>query len=411
MAVPTFYMNRAASVKMQMDYSQHPAFCFSESSLVVSEAELLEFDRNYREFVKGNHDPSMKTMLVNQMKNITGQLQSQASDPFLKLFIAGIEAESLRVLARHLTFYESAPERRSVVNKPKSDRSGQYQSQRHIFGTLSDRTLKTVQKMTRDQVEQFRRSVENGRLQREDLSINGGKLVLEIVKQINRDFHTQGVNDIVSQYMGEEYWASSLALEYSHSDSTWWRHTLSSTPAPKTLYAHFDEGIELPKAIVYLSDVAEDNGPTSCYPGVYENLNLNVFQDIIGRILGHIGSRPGNALFDYYKMSYSQSMSSENFRRHFMRLPPLLRFNSHLGWDVLPGSEFEAELMAREKVMLGAAGTFIAFDGAFLMHRGGLIQKGERLALQVVFYPKPPLVSRIVSISKNVVNVLSKRFQ
>jgi hypothetical protein len=78
-------------------------------------------------------------------------------------------------------------------------------------------------------------------------------------------------------------------------------------------------------------------------------------------------------------------MNSENFRRHFMRLPECLRFNSHLGWDVLPGSDLESHLAGGECKMIGPAGTFIVFDGARLLHRGGLMQEGERLALQVIF--------------------------
>lgn len=68
-----------------------------------------------------------------------------------------------------------------------------------------------------------------------------------------------------------------------------------------------------------------------------------------------------------------------------MRLPECLRFNSHMGWDVAPGSELESSLASNERKMTGPAGTFIAFDGARLLHRGGLMQEGERLALQVIF--------------------------
>jgi len=46
--------------------------------------------------------------------------------------------------------------------------------------------------------------------------------------------------------------------------------------------------------------------------------------------------------------------------------------------------------------MTGPAGTFIVFDGARLLHRGGLIELGERIALQVVFFPDVPFVKRAV---------------
>ena len=73
-----------------------------------------------------------------------------------------------------------------------------------------------------------------------------------------------------------------------------------------------------------------------------------------------------------------------------MRLPPALRFNSHFGWDVLPDSAAERSLIACEDVMLGPAGSFIVFDGANLLHRGGMVETRDRIALQVVFAPSTP---------------------
>ena len=113
----------------------------------------------------------------------------------------------------------------------------------------------------------------------------------------------------------------------------------------------------------------------------------NPLQDIIGRVVGRVGNRVGSRLSELYRKSYHQSAGSPEFRRHFMQLPESLRFNSHLGWDVLPDSELERSLAKREVEMLGPAGTFIVFDGSNLLHRGGLIQQGERVVLQVIFYP------------------------
>ena len=51
----------------------------------------------------------------------------------------------------------------------------------------------------------------------------------------------------------------------------------------------------------------------------------------------------------------------------------------------MPGSDLEVSLSTNEQKMIGPAGTFIAFDGARLLHRGGLMEAGERVALQVIF--------------------------
>jgi hypothetical protein len=44
--------------------------------------------------------------------------------------------------------------------------------------------------------------------------------------------------------------------------------------------------------------------------------------------------------------------------------------------------------------MLGNAGKFVVFDGSKLLHRGGLIEKGERIVLQVVISEKKTIIHR-----------------
>jgi hypothetical protein len=218
------------------------------------------------------------------------------------------------------------------------------------------------------------------------LSVNSGPVVRAIRDVLNREFKALGVLDAVSAYTGRKTRVIGLALELSVPQATWWKNAIPGLDRPaRTLYAHLDETIACPKSIVYLSDVTEQNGPTGCYPGAYEAMQLNPLQEMIGRVLGTVGTQPDSPLKDYYAKQYHQSVNSENFRRHFMRLPESLRFNSHMGWDVLPGRELESQLAARERRMTGPAGTFIAFDGACLLHRGGLMEQGERVALQVIF--------------------------
>jgi hypothetical protein len=84
-----------------------------------------------------------------------------------------------------------------------------------------------------------------------------------------------------------------------------------------------------------------------------------------------------------------------------MSLPRELRFNSHFGWDVIPGSELESRMKSEELVMTGSAGKFIVFDGSQLLHRGGLIESGERIALQVVFYSGSKWLNRLSSAFKS----------
>jgi hypothetical protein len=261
-----------------------------------------------------------------------------------------------------------------------------FQSDRHYFGQLSQHAVDEILTLAAKSLDVFRANVAAGKLTRDDLSVNSGANVRAIRDVLNREFKSLGVLDAVGAYTGRKMRVSGLALELSVPQATWWRNAIKGLDRPpKTLYAHLDEGIAFPKSIVYISNVTEQNGPTSCYPGAYEALDLNPLKELIGRVVGNVGNNSASSLRAYYAKQYHQSVNSENFRRHFMRLPESLRFNSHMGWDVLPGCDLEEQLVVCEKKMTGPAGTFIVFDGARLLHRGGLIERGERIALQVIF--------------------------
>ena len=72
-------------------------------------------------------------------------------------------------------------------------------------------------------------------------------------------------------------------------------------------------------------------------------------------------------------------------RQHFLRLPPSLRFVSHFGNDVLANTKLENYLRDRAYSVTSDTANCIIFDGGRLIHRGGLVQQGERWACQIVF--------------------------
>jgi hypothetical protein len=258
--------------------------------------------------------------------------------------------------------------------------------QRCYFGQLPAAACQEFLTLGAAEIARFRDNARAGRVTRNDLSANSGSAVRGIMQGLNREFRALGVLDAVSAYAGSRMTVTGLALELSVPQATWWGNVFESLPrAPTTLYAHLDESIVYPKSIVYLTEVNETNGPTGAYVHAMEALGLQPLQELVGRVVGNVGNTPGTPLHAYYGKGYHQSMSSERFRRHFMRLPPALRFNSHLGWDVCPGSALEQALSGAEHKMVGAPGTFIVFDGARLLHRGGMVRSGERIALQVIF--------------------------
>jgi hypothetical protein len=280
-------------------------------------------------------------------------------------------------IARNLLDFADAEECKAAV---------EFHERRHIIGKLSRKGLMELSDLAGRELGKLRANADAGRLKREDLSISTGATQNAIRKALDREFKATGVLNLLGSYTGLRMVVTGVALELSVPQSGWWKNTVEGlSRPPATLYAHLDESTRHPKAIIYLTDVGEKNGPTSCYPAVYEALQLNPLQELIGRVVGNVGNNAESPLNNAYFKKYHQTMSSELFRRHFMRLPTSLRFNSHFGWDVIPGGDLEALLLKSERKMIGPAGTFIAFDGGKLLHRGGLMEEGERVALQVVF--------------------------
>lgn len=393
---------------MQSSYRKHPAFTFSVPSWKVPDELLTAFNETYVATMHIGAALSHKSReLLRQdcqrsMAAVFAALQAQCADEPENQFLAELGAECGRLLNEEFDWY-ARPTQAGLARLEEGtamQAAVRLQLERHFFGQLRLGAVEELRRLANSNVERFRANAAAGQVKRDDLSVSAGAPVRAIRSLLNREFRALGVLDAVSSYTGRKIKVLGLALELSVPQATWWRNAIEGLDRPPaTLYAHLDETISCPKAIVYLSDVSETNGPTGCYPGAYEAMQLNPLQELIGRVIGVVGTRPNSPLKQHYSKQYHQSMNSENFRRHFMRLPEALRFNSHLGWDVLPGSEAEAQLVKVERKMTGPAGTFIAFDGARLLHRGGLMEAGERVALQVIF-SDVTLTERVISKAK-----------
>jgi len=397
---------------IKIDYEKHPAYEFNAKPYEVDLQKIAAFDRGYRQLtsgekVGGSEFKSRCGLLATQRREIFDEMRSHAADEFERLFLEELETATTVLLDEDLDFYQGngIPVSTQV---PESEKLKALKSSRCFWGQLSDETTSKILATGAEAIGVLRSRAAQKKHTREDLSFNAGKVVATIAALLNREFAAAGILDAVSQYMGRKYKVGGLALEISVPGATWWRNTLEGIEQPKTMYAHLDESIRHPKSIVYLSNVTAQNGPTSCNPGVYERLDLNALQDLIGRIINKVGIAENSPLKDYYGRAYHQTMSSERFRRHFMKLPPQLRFNSHFGWDVIAGSDAEKSIADKEKTMLGGPGTFIVFDGGRLLHRGGLLMEGERIVLQVIFIPVPTVIQNILSLPGRVIAKLMR---
>jgi hypothetical protein len=370
-------MNKSLN-KVEKNYLDHPAF--PNFGKDVPEAVLRQietFNTNYI-FLRDygglvSNAENLEQELFQVLNNIFEWLVQSDPDKYFQLFVRELWSYCTPCLRDEVNWF-LRKRRKFRLNYDASS------------AIAPSNEMNKILNLAHSDIQKFRDNIKNGRLRRDDLSLSSGQSIARIIRILNKEFSNIGVLDAVSVYCGVKMEVIGAALELSVPSSGWWKNSIPGLARPpKTLYAHFDETVSKPKAILYLTDVEKKNGPTSCYPGFYNKLQLPPLAHLIGRLVCQVGANDKSKLFSYYNTQYHQAMASEKFRRHFMMLPSEIRFNSHFGWDVAPDSDLEDDLVGKEKFILGKRGHLVAFDGAKLLHRGGMLETGERLALQIIF--------------------------
>jgi hypothetical protein len=320
--------------------------------------------------------------------NIFSDLIKQTQDKNFIFFLNEL-AKKIDKYIEDLTEHALSLDESLKKNKSKLLENGYY------FNKLNEKLIDEILHQSKEHLKRFRENIKNNKTSRDDLSVNTGSDIKIITKKINSEFKKLGILKDVSNYMKKNYEVTGVALEMSTPNSTWWKKKEIKKKIPKTLYAHLDESPIYPKSICYLSNVSEDNGPTSFYPKIYKSLKLNFLQDIVGRVIDTVG-RKGSLLFHVYNQNVEQKLECDVFKSHLSKLPNELKFYSHFGWYVEPDSDIENQMINDEIKLTGTKGTFVVFDGAKVIHRGGLLKKGERIVLQIVFGPKKNFFQKVI---------------
>jgi hypothetical protein len=366
-------------------YTNNKIFSFHEEEWNLSAVDVSEFNHLYiKIFANKNDKFSLKKDCKNCLDRIFKKLFDGVRDDFEKSFISELHKYASILLEHEVTealkndnLYE-VNEQKKIENLKKN-----YFFIDELPYEIVDQLLIFLSKS----MAELRSRHEMGGDSRNNLTISSYAKMRIPIRILNQYFKKTSILEAISKYMGCQYEVGGLALELSVDNAGWWSDLSQSLPSSKVRYVHLDESIHAPKAIIYMSDVTESNGPTTCYPGIYEMMEITPIQSLIGRVIGYMGSAEDSILKSYYGRENIQEpvSKSENFRRHFMKLPDTLRFNSHIGWDIEANSNCEKLLLNAEKKLLGRAGKFIVFDGAKLFHRGGMVHEGERFALQLIF--------------------------
>jgi len=175
-----------------------------------------------------------------------------------------------------------------------------------------------------------------------------------------------GILSSVRDYLGCRAELRSVALQINDKHDRFWRAQFEDrgVPIPPTVFFHIDNTYGVVKAMIYLSEVDETNGPFSYVPGTHR-ADVGWFEALILRAV--------DIWIDVYPKE----------RPLFAALPRLLRRKAKFGDDLHPDDARGKWLLDHERIMTSKDGDVFVFDVKGV-HRGGMVRDGERRVIQVM---------------------------
>jgi hypothetical protein len=175
-----------------------------------------------------------------------------------------------------------------------------------------------------------------------------------------------GALEAASRYQGRPLDVTYLKLLINHAEDRWWRAPFADVGLadPPAISMHVDH-LWTAKAILYLTPVAAESGPF-CY--------------CLGSNHVRIGWLEGAARRANDRVELSSC--TPDSRRLFHALPKRFRRKAKFGNDLERDHPELARLLASERRFTSADGDLILFDDRGI-HRGGMVEAGERCMLQI----------------------------
>jgi hypothetical protein len=181
-------------------------------------------------------------------------------------------------------------------------------------------------------------------------------------------FNRYGIIEAASAYLGRPVGVKHVNAQINDQDLAFWRRVFPDTQLadPWGSYLHVDATYGMLKCAIYVHDIGPDGGPF-CYVRGSQNAKVGWFEGMVRRtndFSGFSGRRP-------------------DARKKFMALPASLRKKADFGGD-LPDDSAEVQRL-REGHFSATSnyGNCVLFDGNGI-HRGGMVNKGERRCLFIL---------------------------
>ena len=189
----------------------------------------------------------------------------------------------------------------------------------------------------------------------------------EFIKMVNELYQSAGILQGATKYnKGKPLQVKNVVLHIATpTDQNWKQFLYDCNTVTKTTNLHIDPKEDVIKSMMYLNDITLDDGPFSYVEKsnrwIYDDL-----QNIFGRAIS--------------TGSYCHTPES---RAVVFQLPKQLRISHNFGRVLLDDTEQQQNIIDKEKMFTSDKGNVCIFDPAG-MHRGGICNKGTRVALQIL---------------------------
>lgn len=371
-------------MRFQVDYSMHPAFrTFLNERGGSSALEGLfdEADLRVRAHVKSGADDSGFASKETSLFDASLGAEDGIEESFRPYVSASYERAIQRVLdeerrrercGKGLT--KASPEARSA-GEALLDTG-------YAMFNMPKAQLTRLREVLRDDIARAR---DRGAKQPDDIAIMPPSNP-EAQSIVNAFCASAGVFAALSAFYGDAFGSAGFVVHVSQPTDTWF-HVFDDIGLnmPKTTQMHFDLDFAAPKSMLYLNDVGPGQGPFSLRAKAERfelfGLELAFRKEIAIGVHRYCREVKGKST-----AGNTSIFRHVEARRAYASLPTRLRANSHQADHVLDGSALSDQLLASETRLAGEAGTMPVFTGSHVLHRGGLVTSGERIALQIVYY-------------------------
>ncbi|MDQ6663432.1 MAG: hypothetical protein M3Z23_03460 [Acidobacteriota bacterium] len=191
----------------------------------------------------------------------------------------------------------------------------------------------------------------------------------DLIAFVTAMYARRGLLEAAAGYLGRPVEITRMVLQVNDPRDAYLYSSFPDVGLPnsRTNYLHIDRAYGCLKSVIYLSEVGERNGPFCFVRG-----STRMSYGALGGILRRAVDRAGLAECD------------RETRQLFMALPGAFRKKSAFGSDLLDGSANSERLLDAEYRVTSDQGNVALFDNLGI-HRGALVEEGQRRAIFVTF--------------------------